>query len=95
MKRYRDIAGDGGSNIVGQVEDQQARLRRQLAARPDASLEQHCRQWAAEQGTAVSASAMRRAIQRVAWTRKKRRSPPANATRPPASGGATPPSTWT
>ena len=27
MKRYRDIAGDGGSNIVGQVEAQQARLR--------------------------------------------------------------------
>ena len=26
MKRYRDIAGDGGSNIVGQVEAQQARL---------------------------------------------------------------------
>jgi ATP-binding protein involved in chromosome partitioning len=31
VKRYRDIAGDGGSNIVGQVEDQQARLRRRLA----------------------------------------------------------------
>ena len=31
MKHYRDIAGDGGSNIVGQVEDQQARLRRRLA----------------------------------------------------------------
>ena len=27
MKKYRDIAGDGGSNIVGQVEAQQARLR--------------------------------------------------------------------
>ena len=26
MKKYRDIAGDGGSNIVGQVEAQQARL---------------------------------------------------------------------
>jgi ATP-binding protein involved in chromosome partitioning len=30
VKRYRDIVGDGGSNIVGQVEAQQARLRRQL-----------------------------------------------------------------
>src|SRR5438094_180736 len=29
-KRYRDIAGDGGSNIVGQVEAQQARLRARL-----------------------------------------------------------------
>ncbi|HEV8142685.1 MAG TPA: P-loop NTPase [Methylomirabilota bacterium] len=30
-KRYRDIAGDGGSNIVGQVEAQQARLRARLS----------------------------------------------------------------
>ncbi len=30
MKRYRDIAGDGGSNIVGQIAEQQARLRRRL-----------------------------------------------------------------
>ena len=30
MKRYRDIAGDGGSNIVGQVEAQQERLDQRL-----------------------------------------------------------------
>ena len=30
MKRYRDIAGDGGSNIVGQVEAQQARMGARL-----------------------------------------------------------------
>jgi ATP-binding protein involved in chromosome partitioning len=30
MKRYRDIVGDGGSNIVGQVEAQQARLANRL-----------------------------------------------------------------
>ena len=30
MKRYRDIAGDGGSNIVGQVQAQRARLGRRL-----------------------------------------------------------------
>ena len=30
MKRYRDIAGDGGSNIVGQVEAQQLRLTTRL-----------------------------------------------------------------
>ena len=29
-KRYRDIVGDGGSNIAGQVEAQQARLRERL-----------------------------------------------------------------
>jgi len=32
MKRYRDIAGDGGSNIVGQLAEQQARLKERLAA---------------------------------------------------------------
>src|SRR5207237_9810777 len=31
MKRYKDIVGDGGSNIVGQVEAQQVRLRERLA----------------------------------------------------------------
>src|SRR5919198_6654377 len=30
-KRYRDIAGDGGSNIAGQVSEQHARLRERLA----------------------------------------------------------------
>jgi ATP-binding protein involved in chromosome partitioning len=32
MKRYGDIRGDGGSNIVGQVEAQQARLTARLAS---------------------------------------------------------------
>jgi ATP-binding protein involved in chromosome partitioning len=31
MKRYRDIAGDGGSNVAGQVAAQHARLRERLA----------------------------------------------------------------
>jgi ATP-binding protein involved in chromosome partitioning len=31
MKRYRDIVGDGGSDIVGQVEAQQARLGARLS----------------------------------------------------------------
>jgi ATP-binding protein involved in chromosome partitioning len=30
VKRYKDIAGDGGSNIVGQVQEQQTRLQRRL-----------------------------------------------------------------
>jgi ATP-binding protein involved in chromosome partitioning len=32
VKRYRDIAGDGGSNIAGQIAGQQGRLRQRLAA---------------------------------------------------------------
>lgn len=30
MKKYKDIAGDGGSNVLGQVAAQQERLRRRL-----------------------------------------------------------------
>jgi ATP-binding protein involved in chromosome partitioning len=32
VKRYRDVAGDGGSNIAGQVEAQQGQLRKRLAS---------------------------------------------------------------
>jgi ATP-binding protein involved in chromosome partitioning len=32
VKRYKDIKGDGGSNIAGQVEAQQAKLRARLAS---------------------------------------------------------------
>jgi len=32
VKRYRDVAGDGGSNIAGQVEAQQDQLKRRLAS---------------------------------------------------------------
>jgi len=32
MKRYKDIAGDGGSNIVAQVAEHQARLKVRMAA---------------------------------------------------------------
>ena len=32
MKRYRDVAGDGGSDVLGQVQAQQARRRARLAA---------------------------------------------------------------
>src|SRR3989454_3219076 len=32
MKKYKDIVGDGGSNVVAQVGEQQARLKRRLDA---------------------------------------------------------------
>jgi ATP-binding protein involved in chromosome partitioning len=32
VRRYKDIAGDGGSDIVGQLGDQQARLRARMAS---------------------------------------------------------------
>jgi len=32
VKKYKDIGGDGGSNIAGQIEAQQAKLRARLAS---------------------------------------------------------------
>jgi transposase len=49
------------------------RLQPQLEAHPDATLEEHCRLWEAETGVKVSISTMSCAIQRLKWTRKKRR----------------------
>jgi transposase len=46
-------------------------LEQQLAKAPDATLEQHVALWEAEQGVRLSVSTMWRAIERVAWTRKK------------------------
>ena len=48
-------------------------LQPQLEAHPDATLEEHCRLWEAQTGVKVSISTMSDAIQRLKWTRKKRR----------------------
>ena len=48
-------------------------LEAQLAAHPDATLAQHCQHWQAAWGQPLSRSAMRRAIKRLDWTRKKSR----------------------
>jgi transposase len=95
LNRYRQRLRETGSLAPGQSPGrpraippaQEPALERQLTAIPDASLARHCQQWATEQGAAVSSSAMRRAIRRLKWTRKKSLSPPANATRRPVSGG--------
>jgi len=52
--------------------DQLPAVLAQLAATPDATLEEHCALWEREQGRAVSVSTMCRAQQRVGWTVKKR-----------------------
>ncbi len=44
----------------------------QLQAHADATLEEHCRLWEAEQGFQVSRASISRAIQSLGWTRKKR-----------------------
>lgn len=58
-----------------------AALRAQLAAAPDATLAEHCVQWAQDHGEPVSVTTMHRAIARLGWTRKKRSFTPASRTR--------------
>lgn len=52
---------------------QDARLRAQVLAAPDASLAAHAAQWNADFGTTLSPWTMGRAICRLGWSRKKRR----------------------
>ena len=61
--------------------DRSPALLAQLQAAPDATLEQHCATWAAEQGQVVRVSTMWRAIERTGWTYKKRRWVRPSATR--------------
>ena len=51
--------------------DQTAAVHAQVAAYPDATLDEHCAIWAREQGAAVSVATMSRAIRRLAITVKK------------------------
>ena len=49
----------------------QAHLRAQLEAHPDATREEHCRLFQAEQGIEVSTASISRARAALGWTRKK------------------------
>jgi transposase len=46
-------------------------LRGQVAAHPDATVAEHCAQWAADHRVAVSGATMSRALQRLGLPRKK------------------------
>jgi transposase len=66
----------------------QAELVAQLQAHDDRGLEEQCRLWEQSHGVRVSTSTMSRAIQRVGWTRKKRRWVPASGVRKSEPVGA-------
>ncbi len=51
--------------------NQEARLRAQVERMPDATLVEHCIQWTATTGVELSPATLCRALQRLAWTRKK------------------------
>src|SRR5262245_26199600 len=53
------------------VKSAEMRLRAQLIASPDATLPEHIRTWAREQGTSLSRWTMSRAIARLRFSRKK------------------------
>ncbi len=60
--------------------EQDAALRAQVAAHPDATLAEHAEQWNSEHGTTLSQWALGRAIRSRRLTRKKSRSSPVSAT---------------
>lgn len=67
--------------------DDEAALWAQLEQMPTATLAEHCAQWAAEHGVAVSTATMSRQIHRLGWTRKKERWWPLKPMRPHAKLG--------
>ena len=50
----------------------EAKLQPQLEKQPDATLQEHCDMWEAQEGLKVSISTMSRAIEHLQWTRKKK-----------------------
>lgn len=58
-----------------------AELAAQLQAHDDLQLEDQCRLWEQTHGVHVSTSTMSEAINRIGWTRKKRRWVPRNGVR--------------
>jgi transposase len=79
VRRYRRLVEQTGTVQAGarrarsRLVGDEAGLRAQLEARPDATLAEHCDAWAATHGARPSEATMCRAITRLRWTRKKRR----------------------
>jgi transposase len=69
----------GPARRIGPTE--QPALRAQVEAAPDATLAEHCAAWEQTHGVRVSPPTMCRALRRLGWPLKKRRSPPASKTR--------------
>ena len=95
VKRYPRRAEEGrlaASPIPGRPRgigpEREAALAAQWRAAPDARLADHCATWAAAQGQRVSRRTMSRALRRLGWSRKRRRSSPASATRRRGGSGA-------
>jgi len=79
VRRYRRLVEQTGTvrpaarRPRSRLVSDEAALRAQLEASPDATLAEHCETWAATHGVRPSEATMCRAIARLGWTRKKRR----------------------
>jgi transposase len=62
-------------------------LEAQARALPDATLAEHCAAWERARGERLSTATMSRALRRLGWPLKKRRSTPPSGTRPSARPG--------
>src|SRR5262252_5480643 len=76
----------GGPRLLGP--EQEVVLQARLEADPDATVLEHCRWWAEEQGQVLSEATMWRAMRRLGWTHKKRHWQPASVTRTHGRPGA-------
>ena len=81
-------AASGGRPRVLRLPEHVAALRESLEAAPDLELAARCEHLASTEGIQVSVPTLWRAVRALGWTRKKRRSPPANRTPPSAPRGA-------
>jgi transposase len=92
LKQKRETGSVAPKAIPGRTPKKlgplQAGLVGQLQAHDDLGLEEQCRLWEQSHGVRVSTSTMCRAIQRVGWTRKKRRWVPVSAGKKNEPGGA-------
>jgi transposase len=68
--------------------DQYPALEAQLAAHPDATLDEHCRHWKTTHDVQVSLSTMSRTQRRLGYTRKKSPSGRRSVTRKPVPPSA-------
>lgn len=79
LARWHQRLAAGDSLIPGQSpgrprkipSEQEAALRTQVAAHPDATLAEHCAHWQAATGVAVSRATMSRRLAKLNWPLKK------------------------
>jgi len=82
LKQRRETGNVLPRSIPGRPPRKKAALQKGVAAlleaHPEASQQEYCHWWEAEQGMCVSRTSMSRAIHALGWMRHKKRSSPQN-----------------